>query len=237
VAKKTPFHVLITRPLEEAAPLAEALKDQGHRVTVNPLLTLEACPLPVFSSLPKAWILTSKQALDALTRLDPERERPVFAVGTVTTGACQAAGFETFEGGGDGARLVNFIISHNLPGSAPYVHLSGEEIRVDVVKVLQNEGIAGVRAVVYRARENPVITPALKTALIQKTLTHAPFYSLRTAKIFISLLKESPLFTVKEVCLLALSKAILEELSCFEWRDCQVTRDPLGWLCEEGQKK
>ncbi|MBA4749735.1 MAG: uroporphyrinogen-III synthase [Alphaproteobacteria bacterium] len=237
MAEKETFNVLITRPLEEAAPLASALEAKGHRVILNPLLTIEACPLPVCSSLPKAWILTSKQALDALTQLDPERERPVFTVGDGTAAACQTAGFEAFEGGGDGARLVEFIMSHNLPGSAPYLHLSGEDIRVDMATRLQSEGIACVRAVVYRARPNPVMTPDLKTALTQQTLTHAPFYSLRTAQIFISLLKETPLFTLKEVCLLALSKAILEELACFEWRDCQVTRDPFGWLCEEGQKK
>ena len=71
------MHILITRPRADAAVLAQQLEARGHRVMVEPLLTIVPLPdsVPALDGV-QAILLTSANAVPALRGTDPRL--PVF---------------------------------------------------------------------------------------------------------------------------------------------------------------
>lgn len=225
--------VLLTRGRDQARPLAHALQTKGWHVIINPLLTFEHTNFTPRSCLPTAWILTSQQAVPALCQLDPHKQRIVFAVGPTTQQICLEAGFQAFDAGGDGASLLAYIQRKITPEEGPLIHLSGAHVRVDISHALNAKGYQCERLVAYEALAKPTLGEALKEALVKGSLTHAVFYSPRTAQIFADLIKENPPLSVEDVCVLALSKAILEPLNHLPWKARTVCKDPFIALTQK----
>jgi uroporphyrinogen-III synthase len=232
-----PLTVLLTRGRDQARPLARVLQKKGWRVILNPLLTFQHTDFAPINPLPMAWILTSQQALPALCQLDPQKQRSVFAVGPVTQQGCLDAGFQAFDTGGDASSLLAYIQQKMTPEEGQLIHLSGAHVRVDISHALTAKGYRCERLVVYEALAKPTLGTILKEALEKRHLTHAVFYSPRTAQIFADLLKENELLSVEDVCVLALSKAILEPLNHLPWKERTVCKDPVMALTHEQRSK
>lgn len=225
--------ILITRGLDQARPLAQAFQTEGWQVIINPLLAFKYIDFTPATSLPFAWILTSQQAVPALCQLDPHKQRPVYAVGATTQQACLNAGFQAFDTGGDAENLLTYIEHNIAPEEGCLVHLSGTHVRVDISHTLQTKGYRCEPLVVYEAVATPELGEDLKNALETKSLTYALFYSPRTSQIFAELLKENAPLNVEDVCVLGLSKAILEPLNHLPWKARTVCKDPFMALTKK----
>lgn len=218
--------VLITRGLDQARPLAQAFQKKGWQVIINPLLTFKNTDFNPNICLPFAWILTSQQAVPALCQLDPHKQRGVFAVGARTQQACLDAGFQAVDTGGDAQSLLAYIQNHMAKKNGRLIHLAGAHVRVDIARALTTKGYQCESIIVYEALAKPTLGKNLKDALQNKSLTHALFYSPRTAQIFAELMKENTSLSVEDVCVLALSEAILEPLNHLPWKARTVCKDP-----------
>jgi hypothetical protein len=93
-----PLTALITRPEEDARPLAEALAARGVATVIEPLLAIR--PLPeAASDLAKdlagvqALLFTSANGARAFAELSPRRDIGVLAVGDATASAARGLGF------------------------------------------------------------------------------------------------------------------------------------------------
>src|SRR4051794_10180748 len=105
-----PLTVLITRPEEDARPLAEALASRGVATVIEPLLAIR--PLPgAAADLARdldgvqALLFTSATGARAFAELSPRRDIGVLAVGDATAAAARGLGFSAVEragGGGSG---------------------------------------------------------------------------------------------------------------------------------------
>ncbi|MGH6929838.1 MAG: uroporphyrinogen-III synthase, partial [Dongiaceae bacterium] len=117
------LHALVTRPEEDAAPLAAALAERGIEVTVEPLLTIRpVADAPIDLQGAQALLFTSANgarsfaALAATRDLSGWRELPVFAVGDASAAAARDAGFSRVESaGGDVAALARLVIDRLDP--------------------------------------------------------------------------------------------------------------------------
>lgn len=89
------MRVLITRPEREATTLATALGERGHAPVVAPLFRLDILHPPAgFAdalAASQAVLLTSANGARALADANPQRAKPVFAVGDTT--ATEAEGW------------------------------------------------------------------------------------------------------------------------------------------------
>ena len=227
--------VLLTRAQEDL-PIARArLMDAGWEVITNPLLIYEPLPFIFSGPLPRAWLATSRNAVTALTHLDPERARPVFCVGEATSAKAQALGFETHTASGDGESLLTLICARLFPQDGPLIHVSGEHLRVDLEARLRPMGYDVTRLQVYTARGMPHMTPALEAALVEGRLTHALFYSRRTAQIFHDMMRTHPQLSLQRVCAIAMGPSIVELLQDQSWQDVRLAKDPLQALLSMGR--
>ena len=111
------LRALVTRPEEDAAPLAAALAERGIEVTVEPLLAIRPiADAPIDLAGVQALLFTSANGARCFAALAAERgiagwrELPVFTVGDASAAAARAAGFGRVESaGGDTVTLTGMI--------------------------------------------------------------------------------------------------------------------------------
>ena len=87
------MRVLITRPREDATPLAAELAALGHETLIEPLLTIvPRRDAEIDLQDVQALVFTSANGARVFAGLSPRRDLPVYAVGGSTAQAAGGAG-------------------------------------------------------------------------------------------------------------------------------------------------
>lgn len=157
------MRVLITRPAEDAAPLAEAVRARGHEPVIAPLSRIrfevaEPPPEP-----PAATIFTSRNAVRALHGAEwasALRALPAYCVGAATAEAARQAGFlHVIAGGGTGTQLGAYIAHVHAPADGPLLYLTGDHLAFDMQDALGPRGFTVWRRIVYRSELVEALSP------------------------------------------------------------------------------
>ena len=129
------MRILITRPREDAAPLAEKLKSRGHEVMVEPMLEIRLVPgAAVDLDGVQAVLFTSANGVRAFVAAETRRDIPVFCVGDTTAAAAKAAGFTTVESAaGNVETLASLALQKLKPANGALVHAAGNAVATIVV--------------------------------------------------------------------------------------------------------
>jgi uroporphyrinogen-III synthase len=175
------MRLIVTRPAEDAAPLAAKLEVLGHRVTSLPLLKIVARPNTELPAGPyQAVCATSANSLRCLKSIDAIGDVPVFTVGSQSLLAAKQAGFAKASAhGGDVRGLADHITAKLKPADGPILYLSGAEVSGDLRAWLKDAGFSVTKIVLYDAvPQQPQNLGALLHAHDGVLL-----YSPRTAKI------------------------------------------------------
>jgi uroporphyrinogen-III synthase len=212
----TPRTVLVTRPAEDAWPLARHIEALGHRALCEPLLVirfLDDTTLDLTGA--RALAFTSANGVRALVHAHPDAPRlglPAFAVGAATAAAARAAGFaNVVTGGGDVETLARAIVTELRPGGGTVVHVAGRERAGDLVAALAAEGVEARRAVLYAADAVESLSPGTVEALRAGTVDDVIIFSPRTARRFVTLLARAGLARAAGCLrLIALSHRVVE---------------------------
>jgi uroporphyrinogen-III synthase len=131
------MRVLVTRPQEDFARTAEALRKRGHQPVAAPLFVVRGLT-GIVPTAADAVLATSANAvrmadaagLQALSRV------PFLAVGAQTAVAARAAGFtDVRSADGDGAALA-VLVRHAVPAGATVVQLAGRPRRDEAIAAL-----------------------------------------------------------------------------------------------------
>src|SRR4029434_1828997 len=88
------MRILITRPIEDARPLADALEERGIEVLIEPLLEirhLEDAEIDLDGV--QTLLFTSANGVRAFAALSPRRDLKAFTVGDGSAEAARQAGF------------------------------------------------------------------------------------------------------------------------------------------------
>ena len=145
------MRLLVTRPEQDAARTAQALRARGHTVLLAPLMRLETIEAE-FAGPFAAVLLTSANAARAVPAHRRRAELlslAAFAVGARTAQAARESGFAQVESA-DGALGDLVRLATRLPGER-LLYLAGEDRAGDLAGDLAAHGIAVETAVVYRA--------------------------------------------------------------------------------------
>lgn len=214
--------VLITRPLEDALPVARAVEEKGFPVFIEPMMTvrfLEA-PLPDLSGF-QGLVFTSASGVRAFVRAEARRDLPVYVVGRDTAREALDSGFETLtaaDGGVDGLAALADGEALARDGR-PLLHLSG----VHVAKEARLPGCRVERLPVYEAQAAAALTPRLLELLDAGVVGSALFFSPRTAEIFTGLLEargRAP--AVSGARALCMADSVVKSLERLPWLDVLV---------------
>ncbi|WP_264665298.1 uroporphyrinogen-III synthase [Azospirillum fermentarium] len=230
--------LLITRPAEDAAPLAARLAAAGFITLVEPMLEMVWLdgPEPEVEDV-QALLFTSANGVRAFTRRTGRRDRPVLAVGDATARAARDAGFVRVESAaGDVHALAGLVRERCTPTGGVLLHVAGTTVAGDLAGMLAQHGFAVRRLSLYDARPSRRLTPATIAALTGDSsddrLDGVLIFSPRTARSFVSLVAEAGhISRCRTVDVYCLSPAVAEAVcTCpsgpVSWRRVQVAARP-----------
>ena len=195
--------IIITRPQEDAGPLAEKLIALGHQPIVLPLLKIVArsdilIPLKPYQAI----CLTSANAVRVLNDVSGIKSIPLFAVGPQSKQMALDKGFiNVEERGGDVIGLHNYISGHLNPKNGPVLYLSGSETSGDLEGRLKQSGFEVDRIITYDAM--PANLQGQQGQI--KYADSVVLYSPRSAKLWVQQIENLSLEfsaqSIKHICL------------------------------------
>jgi uroporphyrinogen-III synthase len=230
--------VLVTRPAEEALRTALALAEHGYDFLIDPLL--EITPLPDAAERlaqagdAVALLFTSANGVRAYAAATPSRDLPVYAVGRITSDAARAVGFARIEtAGGDSALLAGLVARVLRPESGALLHVAGEHVAGDLAGALAAKGFTVRTASLYTATAATALSQKTRDTLAQGGLGAVLFFSPRTARTFVSLVRTAGLEAYcRSTVAVCLSGTVAEAALGLEWRGVATAKkpgdDPLG---------
>ena len=223
------MRVLITRPRDDAGPLAEMLAALGVESLIEPMLEIRflAGECPDLDGV-QAVALTSANGARALAARVGRRDIPVLAVGEATAAAARAAGFaDVAMAGGDVAALAALARERCAPGAGPLLHVSGSVVAGDLAGSLEAEGFTVRRATLYEALASGALSDAARVAIVDGSLDAVLLFSPRTARTFVTLAADAGLGdALGNLRALCLSEAVAEAVRPFPWREVRVAERP-----------
>lgn len=164
--------LLITRPQEDAEPLAARLRELGHEVMIEPLLGIRFHdqPIPDLTGV-QGLLFTSANGVRALARLTARRDLPAWTVGDASAAAAREAGFTRVESAaGDVTKLAALVTARCDPAAGALFHAAASVLAGDLSGLLEAAGFTVRRAVLYEACTATALTPACREALAAGTL-------------------------------------------------------------------
>jgi len=229
VARK---RVLVTRPIEDAVPLARNLEANGFTVVIESLIKirfLEGAALDL-SGL-QALAFTSANGVRALTYKAPDeidKGLTVFAVGRATAAAACAAGFEDVRSAdGDVGELAPLIIGACPPAAGAVLHVAGSARVGDLIGALQGAGLDARRAVLYEAVAAQAFMEPLRRDIEAKDIDAVLIFSPRTSALFVSLMTDAGLAPfAQSMSLVAMSPAVAAAAALLPWGAVKVAEMP-----------
>jgi uroporphyrinogen-III synthase len=239
--------VLITRPRAQAQALAARLRARGIECRVEPML--EIVPRPSFSFRrlrPQAILLTSANALLALAGPKTGRsvkqawgkkiERlnrgllsiPVYAVGAATAKAAKALGFANVAPAAGNVDTLCALVRRKLdPARGSILHLAGSATAGDVPGVLRAAGFRVLKRVIYDAKARRKLSAGAIKGLHAGRFQAVLFFSPRTARTFVTLLKRAKLVPcARSMNALCLSRQVADAVDGLPWRKIGVAGQP-----------
>lgn len=223
------MRILITRPLPEAEPLAEILRERGFETCLSPVMEIvprEFEPTP--DQTYQAVVLTSGNAVDALAASALPPDIPIFCVGDATARRLASTAFADIRSAsGNSDDLVALIKRDLTPSSGALLYLSGMMIAADIGSALADAGFHVDRHVVYRAQAIAAPDEAVIAALAAGGIDAVLLYSPRSARIFLDHLKAAKLdLLAKEMTAYCISAAAADVARNLQWRKVAVASRP-----------
>jgi len=223
------MHVLITRPREDAVPLAEALRQAGVSSTVEPLLDIvqRQAALPDLASI-QGILITSANGIRAFAAQSPTRNLTVWAVGDASARAARALGFaDVRSASGDVDALAMLVCAEADPAAGPLLHVAGTRVAGDLAGQLELSGFVCQRYVLYEACTTEFFSDDVLALFASQKLDGVLLYSPRTAALFLALIanaaQQEALGSVTAFCL---SSAVAAKIETLPWKQVVVADTP-----------
>jgi uroporphyrinogen-III synthase len=221
--------VLITRPREDADPLALRLDGLGIGSLIEPLLTIRALdvPAPDLTSI-QAILATSANGIRAFARLVGDRSVPVLAVGDGTARTARDLGFARIESAeGDVQSLAGLVASSLRPADGALLHVAGTVTAGDLGGRLAAAGFDYRRVQLYAADTANALSATTARALREGWLDAVLLFSPRTGRTFARLVEKAGLaWSLAVVRALCLSGAVAEAVRGLPWERVVVASRP-----------
>ena len=223
------MRILITRPGEDGAALAEVLKTSGIETVVEPLLAIKHINGPMIDvHNVQALLLTSANGVRALARRTDRRDIPVYAVGDSTATTARKEGFaQVHSAAGNVEALVGLVKELLNPTDGPLLHIAGSEVAGDLIGLLETAGFNCVREVLYEAIPERTLKSSTIAALKDRQIDAVALYSPRSAENFVGLIRKARLVrSCHKITAVCLSQAVAAKINEIQWLNVLIAAEP-----------
>lgn len=223
------MHVLITRPREDAATLAETLRVAGVESTTEPLLEITYLdgPLPDLAPV-QGLLITSANGIRAFARASDNRDLLIWAVGDASARMATELGFaDVRSASGDVDALAKLVSEQADPAAGALLHVAGTRLAGDLAGRMEDAGFSYRRCVLYEARTSENLSDNVVSMFAGHVLDGVLLYSPRTAMQFSTLLKNADLQgELRDVTAFCLSPAVAAKIDALPWKRVAVAVAP-----------
>ena len=222
------MHALITRPLEDAKPLAELLAGRGVECTVEPLLEIAPHPEAAIDlDGVQALLFTSANGVRAFAAKSSRRDLKVLTVGDGSATVAREGGFnDVAAAGGDVDALAALVIRELDPKAGPLFHGAASVLAGDLQGKLEQAGFTLRRAVLYEAKTASVLSPETRMNLALGGIDMVLLFSPRTARTFAELWRAAEAPSLGRTTALCLSAAVAREIADLGWQRIETAANP-----------
>jgi uroporphyrinogen-III synthase len=212
------MHILLTRPLEDCKEMIVKFSNLGHQVSHLPLLNIESVDYD-HSSLEscKGIIFTSANAIKYLNYKNLDKNCLCFCVGLATEKKARSSGFQNVISAEGNVRNLKELILRNFnQNDGKLIYVSGEQISVDLDKLLINDGYIVERIINYKTTPIELFDEKFvdQLKLIMPDITY--IYSQNSAISFLNFIKryqlESLWMNTNLMCIGEKTSSILNEI-------------------------
>lgn len=223
------MRILISRPQEDAARLAELLRARGHEPLCASLLSVRFFdgPEPNLTGV-SAVVATSANGVRAFAQRTDERKLRVFAVGPQTADAARKAGFEEVEcADGDASTLAEAVLGWVKPEEGVLLHAASADNEGQLKTLLAEEGYAVDVMVLYEVVAVHKLPEVAREALVHHALDAAVVFSPRSAMALRDCILRAGLAEAcKEIAAVCISAATAHALEPLVFRQVLVADRP-----------
>jgi uroporphyrinogen-III synthase len=222
------MHALITRPHDDAKPLADALAAKGIECTIEPLLQIVPIPETAIDlDGVQALLFTSANGVRAFAAKSGRRDLGVLAIGEGSAAAAREAGFTAVESaGGDVAALATLAIDRLDPKAGAVFHAAGSVLAGDLKGRLEQAGFEVRRMALYESKTADGFSPETRMNLTLGGIDLVLLFSPRTGKTFARLWAEAERPDLGKVTALCLSAAVAREVTELHWQRIEIAERP-----------
>jgi uroporphyrinogen-III synthase len=222
------MHALITRPQDDAKPLAEALAAKGIDCTIEPLLQIVPIEdTAIHLDNVQALLFTSANGVRAFAAKSDRRDLKVLAIGEGSAAAARETGFTEVESaGGDVAALATLVIDRLDPKAGAVFHAAGSVLAGDLKGRLEQAGFEVRRMALYESKTAEGFSPETRMNLTLGGIDLVLLFSPRTAKTFARLWAEAGQPNLGKVTALCLSAAVAREIAELHWQRIEIAERP-----------
>ncbi|MEZ5831910.1 MAG: uroporphyrinogen-III synthase [Dongiaceae bacterium] len=222
------MRILITRPIEDAKPLADALHERGVEVLIEPLLDirhLDDAEMDLDGV--QALIFTSANGVRAFAALSPRRDLKAFTVGDGSAEAARQAGFPNVESAkGDLEALAALLVDRLKPEDGVLFHAAGTVTAGDLKGRLEGLGYRVRRSQLYEAKIATALSPETRANLTQGSIDAVFLFSPRTAGTFAELWRDAGSPSLASAQAYCLSAAVAREVGNLGWAGVEIADRP-----------
>jgi uroporphyrinogen-III synthase len=223
------MHLLITRPGDDGARLADTLRSMGHDPLFEPLLTIRQFDGPPLDlSGVQAILATSANGVRAIASRNKERKIPLYAVGDATARSAKEAGFlDVSSASGDVSALATLVRQKLDPAKGSLMHVAGSEVAGDLSGQLSAAGFTVRREVLYESESAYSLSPSTIAAIKEERIDGVLAYSPRTASTLARLIRKARLVRdCRRIELFCLSPAVAEAANDIPWARAHIAAEP-----------
>jgi uroporphyrinogen-III synthase len=213
------MRILISRPQEDAARLAELLHARGHEPLCASLLSVRFFDGPelTFESV-SAIVVTSANGVRALARRTERRDLRIFAVGPQTADAAKKAGFDDVEcADGDATTLAEKVLGWVGPQEGVLLHAASADTEGQLKTLLAEEGYTVDEIVLYEVVAIHKLPEIAREAMVHHALDAAVVFSPRSGQALRDCILRAGLAeackSIAAICISPATAAALEPLA------------------------
>jgi len=176
----------------------------------------------------QAILFTSSNGVRAFEMSSSIRDNNVFTVGDKSAEKAKNAGFHhVTSANGDLRKLSDTINDQLNPDNGSLLYICGKHQSGDLKQTLNRHNFIVDKYEIYEMIAASYLSEQTQDSLKKQEIDYIPFYSVRSAHIFIELIKKAELqYTLSTISALCLSPAIEKVIETLKWKNIMTSETP-----------